>query len=256
MCRVIKEQFSMSQFTNMATELEFGKDVPAVEVNFDGGKFKLKGKIDRVDVCNDKFIVIDYKSGQTAADYKELELYRGHKMQLLVYLKAVMNAYHLSPAGFYYFNMHNKFVEASKSDEYAYNGRTLNDYEVICQLDKKIVTEGKSVKLGIKVKKGGELASSRTLMTKEQFDNQIEYAFRLIAKAGELMSKGYAAINPYKGACEYCDYKSICDFDDTINYAPRQVTESVDKQDVDDTIYNLNKEKNTGINQTNQDDNS
>ena len=37
------------------------------------------------------------------------------------------------------------------------------------------------------------------------------------------MSKGYASVNPYKGTCDYCDYKDICDFGDVYNYDEREV---------------------------------
>ena len=73
---------------------------PAVEVDFDGGKFKLVGKIDRVDVNGGRFIVIDYKSGASAAHFTEKDLYIGHKMQLPVYVKAVEDSFNLRPAGF------------------------------------------------------------------------------------------------------------------------------------------------------------
>lgn len=239
LCQVVKEQLASSDFTNLATEMSFGIDdgCPPVEVEFDGGKFSLVGKIDRVDVHGNKFIVIDYKSGAGAAHYGEKDLYLGHKMQLLVYVKAVLNQQsNLRPAGFYYFNIHNNFVEVGADKVYFYNGRTLDDVDVACAIDKKL-KDGKSAKLGLKLKANGELNRQGSgLLTDEQFDNQINYAFELIAKAGNLMQQGYAAVSPYEGACSYCDYKDICYFNDVYAYDARKVNEVVNKNTIDKTV--------------------
>ena len=241
MCRVVKKQLLASNFRNEKTELEFGiKDgAPAVVVKFNGGQFNLKGKIDRLDVQDDKkrFIVIDYKSGATASSYTEKDLYIGHKLQLLVYVKAVEQLYpDLRPAGFYYFTMHDNFVDLDDATEYTYNGRTLNDVDVACDVDTEL-SKGQSKKLGLKLKvtdKGTSIdgRAYTKLMTDEQFDHQTEYAYRLIARAGELMHKGYAAVSPYDKACAYCDFRSICDFGDAYTYDARKVEETVNKNTI------------------------
>ncbi len=238
MCKVVKKQIVDSNFKNLQTEMAFGGEgqAPAVEVDFDGGKFKLVGKIDRVDVNGGRFIVIDYKSGASAAHFTEKDLYIGHKMQLPVYVKAVKDSFNLRPAGFYYFNMHDNFTDYSSENVYVYNGRTLDDADVACDIDVNL-KNGKSEKLGIKLKSDGTL--SRTgdkLLTDGQFDNQINYAFELISKAGNLMSKGYASVNPYKGTCDYCDYKDICDFGDVYNYDEREVKAKKIKETIDETV--------------------
>jgi len=239
LCRVIKEQLAVSDFNNLATELSFGGDgaYPPVEVKFDGGKFNLVGKIDRVDVYKDKFIVIDYKSGAGAAHYGEKDLYVGHKLQLLVYVKAILNVHKdIRPAGFYYFNIHNNFSQVGADKVYFYNGRTLDDVDIACAIDTKLKT-GKSATLGLKLKANGELSKQGSgLLSDEQFDNQIEYAFKLIANAGNLMQRGYAAVNPYDGVCSYCDYKDICYFNDVYAYDARKVNEVIGKNTIDKTV--------------------
>lgn len=238
MCQVVKNQLKNSKFTNMATELSFGGEsaVAPVEVEFDGGKFCLVGKIDRVDVCGDRFIVIDYKSGAGAAHYAEKELYLGHKLQLPVYVKAAQNLTGKRPAGFYYFNIHNNFAEIVADKVYFYNGRTLDDVETAKSLDTALES-GVSEKLGLKLKKDGDLShTGSSLLADEQFDNQVEYAFELIRQAGNLMQKGYAAVNPYEGVCGYCDYKDICDFGDTFAYNPRNLKDKVTATTIDKTV--------------------
>ena len=77
LCAVVKGQLKNSDFVNYACELTFADsdnaEVPAVKVDFDGGRFNLVGKIDRVDKCGNDFVVIDYKSGGEAAKYTEKE---------------------------------------------------------------------------------------------------------------------------------------------------------------------------------------
>lgn len=238
-CKVVKRQLASSEFANLATELAFGggNEAPAVEVKFDGGKFSLVGKIDRVDVHGDRFIVIDYKSGAGASKYNEKELYVGHKMQLLVYVKAVQDLYNKKPAGFYYFNIHDNFTEIGQDKVYFYNGRTLDDLEAASAIDTNLAQTGVSDKLGLKLTSKGELSKQGgKLLTDEQFANNIEYAFTLIRNAGNLMQKGYAAVNPYKGVCSYCDYKDICYFGDVYNYNAREVKDAVGRDTIDKTV--------------------
>ena len=238
MCKVVKQQFKTSNFTNLATELGFGSnnELPPVVVEFSDGKFSLVGKIDRVDVKDGRFIVIDYKSGASAASYHEKDLYVGHKMQLPVYVKAVEQIYGLRPAGFYYFNMHDNFTDLNNDKVYTYNGRTLNDVAVACDVDTNL-NSGKSEKLGLKLKSDGTLSQvGSRLLNDEQFDSQTEYAFELIKRAGELMKQGYAAVNPYAGACDYCDYKDICDFGDVYTYNAREVKDKITKETIDKTV--------------------
>ena len=233
MCKVVKKQLLASNFRNEKTELEFGSvdGAPAVVVKFSGGQFNLKGKIDRLDVQDEKkrFIVIDYKSGATASEYSEKNLYVGHKLQLLVYVMAAQINYpDLRPAGFYYFTMHDNFIDVDDKTEYTYNGRTLKDLDVACDVDTEL-RKGYSAKLGLKTtvnKKNETVLDGHyhvKLMTDEQFDQQTEYAYELIASAGELMQQGYAAVNPYEKACEFCDFRSICDFGDVYVYDERKV---------------------------------
>ena len=235
MCKVVKQQLVNSNFTNLATELAFGgsSELPPVVVEFSGGKFSLVGKIDRVDVKDGRFIVIDYKSGSAAASFHEKDLYVGHKMQLPVYVRAVEQIYKMKPAGFYYFNMHDNFTDLNAEKVYTYNGRTLDDVEVAKDIDTSLAS-GKSEKLGLKLKSDGTLSHvGSKLLSDAQFESQTEYAFLLIRTAGELMNRGYAAVNPYKGACDYCDYKDICDFNDVYTYNAREVKDKVTKDTIE-----------------------
>ncbi|MCM1042718.1 MAG: PD-(D/E)XK nuclease family protein [Corallococcus sp.] len=238
MCKVVKKQFCSSDFVNYATELSFGTkyDLEPVEVDFGGGKFLLLGKIDRVDVCGDKFIVIDYKSGSAASEYSEKSLYLGHKLQLLVYLKAVIDNLHLTPVGFYYFNLHNNFTDANTVKVYSYNGRTLDDVSVAQSLDNNL-KNGFSEKLGLKLAKNGEInKTGAKVITASQLDAQIDYSLRLIADAGRHMRDGYIAVSPYEGVCSYCEYASACDFGDLYTNEPRSAEVKVNAETIEEIV--------------------
>ncbi len=236
MCKVVKKQLSNSKFTNIKTELSFdGENAPMVQVDYGEGKFNLNGKIDRIDGYNGHLIIIDYKSGATAAHYTETSLYDGQKMQLLVYLRAAQDFYKLRPAGFYYFNMHNNFTDATEEKVYTYQGRTLNDIDIVRAIDTTLETGDFSEKLNLKLKKDGSLPQKNTLIEAEQFDHQVTYATELIKRAGKLMHRGYVAVTPYEGVCSFCDYKDICDFGDVYNYAARKV-KSVNAKNITDIV--------------------
>lgn len=240
MCLEVKKQLASTKFVNRATELEFGGSsaLPPVEVDYGGGKFLLIGKIDRVDVDGKNFIVIDYKSGADAAHYKEEYLYVGHKLQLLVYVKAVQEAFEgYRPVGFYYFNLHDNFTDENQKTVYTYNGRTLDDMSVAERLDTNLAENGVSGRLGLKKCVNGDFnRQGNKLLTEDQMANQVEYSLKMIEQAGKLMQQGFSDISPYEGVCEYCDFKCVCDYKETLVYNPRKADGKIDKNTIDKAV--------------------
>lgn len=224
MCAVVTEQLKNSLFANVRAEMRFGfADTPdAIEVNAGKKRFRLNGIVDRVDAWNGKCIVIDYKSGNSV-DYGEDELYMGRKLQLLVYTRAAAKHLGLTPAGYYYFKLHDNFVEKGQEDKaYTYIGRTLKDADVIAALDTEFSRTGKSSRLGTARNKDGSLRVSKKLLSKEEMDAQLAYALKSIENAGQLMEKGCISVNPCEGVCGYCDYAEICGVDDIYDAPPRK----------------------------------
>lgn len=233
MCLVVKGQLKNSDFKNYATELEFGtdKDLPAVKVSFGEQSFLLRGKIDRVDVCGNSFIVIDYKSGAASSGYNESDLYVGQKLQLLVYLTAVKNGLtkngNMKPAGFYYLHLHDDFLSEKENKAYSYNGRTLKDLSVAESIDHTLLTALRSETLGINLTGKREFYKKcATVLTEEQLDAQIAYTTAFIATCGKKMEEGYIAISPLENVCSYCDYKQACDFSEVLANDARKAPKS------------------------------
>ena len=193
---------------------------------------------------NTKFVVIDYKSGSSAAKYGEKALYNGQKLQLLVYLMAMRNKYGCQPVGYYYFNVHDRFSDVNDEEDAIYNfaGRTLNDLDVAQALDTNFTEERGSKKfhLGrvVENKKTHEkrIYNTTAVLTDQQIENQIAYAELMIQQAGKLMQQGYANVSPYSGTCGYCDYKDVCDFGDVFVAPERDVTQNITKTTIDQVV--------------------
>ena len=76
-------------------EARFGEDGPFA-LDLDGERLRLRGSIDRIDRQGERVIVVDYKSGSTRFDKREIE--RGRNFQMLVYLSAAQAVIAADPA--------------------------------------------------------------------------------------------------------------------------------------------------------------
>ena len=227
-CFNVQQQLMNSDFSPLASEMAFGKGktLKPVEITFDTNTIKLRGKIDRVDVCGNMFFVVDYKSGsETSAKFSESSLYYGEKLQLLVYLMAVkggLSAYNQA-VGFYYARLHDEFSQ--KAQPFEFQGKTLADNDVIKKIDK--TYQEKSKLLSINKNKDGSFHAKARVVTAEELDNMLKYATHFIALCGKQMKDGYVSASPMGRCCEYCDYKSICDFGDLFVEGKREKDKDV-----------------------------
>jgi ATP-dependent helicase/DNAse subunit B len=157
-----------------------------------------------------------------------------------------------NPVGFYYFNIHDDFSK-DKSNNYKYSGRSIKDMEICKQLDTALANDKKSARLGVtfakaKDDKGKEIPGkldfsvNSHVLTANQLMAEIDYALMLIAKAGQLIKDGYVAINPIEKCCDYCDYSSICDYQDIHNYPARKETKANADQ-IEEIVKNAKKKK-------------
>ena len=189
----------------------------------------ITGKIDRVDLCrkDDKIYVkiIDYKSST-----KEIlleDVYRGTNLQLLVYLHSIVKNLkekypdkEIIPAGVLYNHMDNPIVriEVGKVNKTESEEKLLEKFapdgivcfETIEQLDGAF--EGKSKAIPVTKKKDGSVSLSDKVVTKEQLECLSEFAVnKMHSMEAEILS-GKSHVNPYEGACNYCNYASVCGF--------------------------------------------
>lgn len=250
--KYIIQTITNSEFEILGNEIEFKKDKkykPIVLELEDGKKVEITGKIDRIDLAknqNGKFIrIIDYKSSIKNIDLNEFAY--GLQIQLLTYLDAVTKEENVIPAGVLYFNLIDPIIKASKNmtDEeieleikkgFKMQGLILADVNVVRMMDKNL-QKGASSLIPAYIDANDNLSSARSsTVTKEQFKMLQKYTNKIIKQISNEILSGNIDINPTyitkkkKTPCEYCKYKSICNFDNTkneYNYVPDYNKETV-----------------------------
>jgi ATP-dependent helicase/nuclease subunit B len=241
---IISEQVKRSSFNPTEHEASFGKrgDYPPISVELPSGdKIDLIGRIDRVDELEMEdgiyIRVIDYKSGNKA--FKLSDVYYGLQLQLLVYLDAILSNKEkyikkgVIPGAILYFKIDDPIVNLSDEEdedkirktimkELKMKGLILDDAKIIKEMDTTItdIKGGNSLIIPAQILGGGEVGNNTSGATEEQFELLRKYSRSLVVRLCEEMLSGNISITPYKkdknSACEYCSFKSICQFDSSI----------------------------------------
>jgi len=195
----------------------------------------MRGRIDRVDaaVVNGKpyLRIVDYKSSAKSLDLNDV--YYGLSLQMLTYLDvAVANATiwlgnEADPAGVLYMHVHNPMLKATQemSDmeaeeerfkKYKMNGLLIDDVAVLNEMDTEM--EGFSKVIPARVNKDGSLSKSFSkVVTSADMQTLRTFVRKKHQQAGDGMLAGDTRVLPYrmkdKTACDYCSYRSVCQFD-------------------------------------------
>ena len=242
----LQNQLKQGEFYPALTEWAFGEKDNIDSMNFDlaaGQKLYLKGRIDRIDVCQDKenhlyVKVIDYKSGTTQLDL--IKLYYGLQIQLALYLNAALELEKkrfpdkiVQPAGVFYYNTKDPILnkEDVKNPEnpqeeilkkLKMDGICSSEPEILQKLDKNLAM-GKSVEsfaVPVKYTAKGTFSSNSKVANQKEFAIMMEYVQDKAKKIGREILKGNTSVNPFEwkkeNACEYCPYKEICGFDEKL----------------------------------------
>lgn len=231
--KYIIESLKESDFEVFGTELEFkkGKAYDPITLNLKNGKrVEITGKIDRIDLAKnaeDNYIrIIDYKSSVKNIDLNEVVA--GIQIQLLTYLDATSKIEEMMPAGVLYFSlidpvikadkyMTNEQIEEELKKKFKMNGLILADVKVVKMMDKKL-DSGASNIIPAYIDKEGNLSKKSNAVTKEQFEDLQKYTTKIIKEISEEILSGNINLEPYyntknkKTPCEYCEYKTICQF--------------------------------------------
>ncbi len=200
-CLKTYSNIKSSAFTESRTEQAFGKGKSFPPVLLNGGKFKLCGKIDRVDLGDDYFRVIDYKTGAT--DVSNESLFSGNKLQLYLYAQAVKQKYadgSKKLAGLYYLPISDKYEKQSSKEQFIASGKSLDQEDVASMHGENFVPMNKSGKI-----KNGT--------SQEVLEKYVDYAVAVCEKAVSRMQEGVIIRSPYQGVCEYCEYSAFCAFE-------------------------------------------
>ncbi|MGN0798135.1 MAG: PD-(D/E)XK nuclease family protein [Christensenellales bacterium] len=218
----LNEQAKVSKFKPKYFEMRFDDKSRIKSLKIKAGEkiISLVGQVDRIDIFDQFFRVIDYKTGVCDTSLKEL--FFGKKVQLEAYIKTVQSSLHLKPAGAYYLPIKAGFADEKTSlqAKYSLKGRTLDDVDVILASDKRFA-EGEKNSDVVEVKfaqNDGEMIHSRysKVVGQSQLDNLANYAFELIKKACEDISNCNIEPCPLvlpDDPCARCEYSALCRFD-------------------------------------------
>lgn len=237
-----------SDFKVLGTEIEFGenKQYKPITIQLEDGKtVEIIGKIDRVDIAenkNGKYIrIIDYKSSVKNIDLNEVVA--GIQIQLLTYLDAVSKKEEADSAGILYFNLIEPVIKAKNKhlteeeieqeirSNFKMNGLILGDVEVVKMMDNNL-KQGNSNIIPAYIDKDGNLSKNKpSILEKQEFialQNKVEKIIKQISEeilSGKIEQKPTYMYKNKRTACEFCNYKSICGFDSKIcnnnyNYIP------------------------------------
>ncbi len=233
LCRTVKDavedicrELSDSEFSPCDFELRFaeGGDLPAIPIEGEERKISLRGAVDRVDSFEKDgdlyFRVIDYKSGKK--EFSLDEAVNGIGMQLLLYMFAIEELgearYKKSPkpAGVMYVRISREMargrgatVTGSKRE-----GVVLRDMNIINAMEK----SEKKAYLPVSVGKNGDITKGSSTLSSSEFEAVKLRMKNILKRIGDELSHGEIEANPYfagtRSSCDYCDYKSVCRFDD------------------------------------------
>lgn len=214
----------------MTQQLQKGAFVPeSYEANF------TYGKIDRIDVCeteDEVYVkIVDYKTGSKSFDMSAF--YHGLQMQLVVYMNEALKLEERKhpgkkavPAGIFYYRMKDPIVakeedlekiESAILKELRMDGLVNSEEAIIQRLDDNFT--GSSDVIPVARTKTGFARYSKTL-SGEEFSEVLEFAEEKRRELKREMNEGNVDAFPYEmgqqTGCDYCEYRDICGFDETI----------------------------------------
>lgn len=266
------EQSKSSKFKAVAHEKPFGiddqkstteqeKSLPALELELSNNrKMYLRGQIDRIDTFekdNEVLLrVVDYKSSSRDLDLNEV--YFGLSLQLLTYLQvALQNANEILPdlqkeifvvpAGMLYVHVHDPLLkleevvdeqvrELQRLEQFRMNGLISAEHDVITAMDERLIDEKESKIIPVKLKANGEVAAASKTVDHDVLPSISQFVLAKHKEAGEEIFTGKTTIDPFrmktKTACDYCSYKSVCQFDPTDGLQSYRELKPTKKDDV------------------------
>ena len=244
-------QFQNSKFMPIEDGYEIPFEKFGSKATFKVGDklIRLKGVIDRVDVADSTFRIVDYKTGSDKfSDFTDL--YSGKKIQLIVYMDIFARANNnLKPAGAFYLPIKNNFTLDAEENGFMLNGIIENSIENILNTDLNLSNASYASKIiDLKTKKEGGFVSNNTYNNLCVDETQIniirKFAYDLMEKAIKQIARG--VIKPYpletgeKKSCEYCKFKGICLFDESFDNQTRKVEKITTVDELKNKFYGDN----------------
>lgn len=240
MSRIMAMHRNLSAFRAVGEEVNFTpQQILPLELE-NGEKVYLEGKIDRVDMLemgSKRYArVIDYKSGNTTLNLEDV--YYGLRLQLFLYLDAVLSMRQALPAGVFYQKLSqgamrldgaraDESFEAKQNKKLSLSGFVLRDKAVVEKMCSDPEQLEQLLPLTPRRQGGKALAGEVTETSKKRTLTEKEFSIlrrhtrrKLTEMAGELL-QGHAEVSPMHtsnvDACKYCKYSSVCGFEGAKN---------------------------------------
>ena len=218
------DELKNSDFEPLDFELDFSDE--------SNRQFNLSGVVDRVDGWERDgklyLRVVDYKTGNTQFDLTDV--IHGRNMQMLVYLFALQKhggakyGMVIMPAGVLYIPARDVIlklprdstydeIKKAREKELRRSGIVLDDLVVIDAM------ENGDVKRYLPVNMTKSGISGDSLVSPEQIAALSDHVAAMLSGAADEILSGNIDCYPYfrsesKNACLYCDYKTVCAFDE------------------------------------------
>lgn len=229
----LKQEFKVGQFEPHDFELKIGGDrIPPYALDLSEGSITVTGSVDRVDLLEKdglKYLrVIDYKTGKK--EFKLSELFSGLNLQMVLYLMALEKngkEYfgETIPAGVLYLpskiGIKDYLFERSPSAESIVSTKRSSGKLSGMVLNSPVVYNGMGVDIypdyfPVGYSKSGELTGNS--FTRKQFYALSRVVDSKIKDMGEALHVGRIPAIPASRSgkpvsCEYCAYKSICNYE-------------------------------------------
>ncbi len=228
-------------------------------------KILIEGRVDRVDVLeegeNIYINIVDYKSSKK--DIALSDVMNGLQLQLFMYLSAIIKSgekiNNLIPkiGGVFYFNIDDPFINADNSSsglyedeifkELSLRGYVLEDMNIIKNIDSEIEDLKSSNVIPVSLKSDNTLTKTSKALNDSEYMMILDKVDEIAEDLSDNILEGKIDINPYrkdanKTPCSYCDYKTVCQFDSSIDGNKYRNIKKISKDEIISTLL-IEKEK-------------
>ena len=214
-CSFLNYEQTICQFKPTYKKFGDNQEFKPIIFNINGMQYKISGIVDRIDVCEDYFRVIDYKSGGANFNHLKDGLFYGTKLQLFVYAEAINQNMDKKLFGAFYLPIKNSFSNIKEAN-YSYTGFFINSFNVAQKCDNNFNTDTLSsniLKCSIKIPKKNkdiEFKHNDNILTNEQLEYFRKYAIKIVTNTIKNMQDGFIDASPLDDICDFCDFRRIC----------------------------------------------